>query len=139
MSTLFFQKNKKNFAPYIDPHRRFFHSHRRGRKLTAYPIRGPCKGRIFFGSSCRPLPFNPLVLLHLTPLQACMGFFASGRCWSTFLFRTTGLRAVEDFVVGVLRTLMGHTLTSSVSWALLPIPHFCLDYSTPFGDCQAFF
>lgn len=92
-----------------------------------------------FGSSCRPLPFNPLVLLHLTPLQACMGFFTSGRCWFTFIFRTTGLRAVEDFVRGVLRTLMGHTLTSSVSWALLPIPHFCLDYSTPFGVCQAFF
>lgn len=93
----------------------------------------------FFGSSCRPLPFNPLVLLHLTPLQACMGFFASGRCWFTFIFRTTGLRAVEDFVRGVLRTLMGHTLTSSVSWALLPIPHFCLDYSTHFALCQDFF
>lgn len=93
----------------------------------------------FFGSSCRPLPFNPLVLLHLTPLQAGLDFFASGRCWFTFIFRTTGLHAVEDFVRGVLRTLMGHTLTISVSWALLPIPHFCLDYSTPFGVCQAFF
>lgn len=59
--------------------------------------------------------------------------------WFTFIFRTTGLRAVEDFIRGVLLTLVGHTLTSSVSWALLPIPHFCLDYSTPFGVCQAFF
>ena len=68
-----------------------------------------------------------------------MGFFASGRCWFTFIFRTTGLRAVEDFVRGVLRTLMGHTLTSSVSWALLPIPHFYLDYSTHFALCHDFF
>ena len=34
---------------------------------------------------------------------------------------------------------MGHTLTSSVFWALLPIPHFCLDYSTHFALCQDFF
>ena len=48
---------------------------------------------------------------------------ATPRCWSTFIFRTTGLRAVEDFVRGVLLTLVGHTLTSSVSWAWLPFPH----------------
>ena len=49
---------------------------------------------------------------------------ATPRCWSTFIFRTTGLRAVEDFIRGVLLTLVGLTLTSSASWALLPIPHF---------------
>lgn len=46
------------------------------------------------------------------------------RCWFTLIYRTTGLRAVGDFIVEVLRTLMGHTLTSSVSWALLPFPLF---------------
>ena len=34
---------------------------------------------------------------------------------------------------------MGHTLTSSVSWALLPIPHLCLDYTTFFVACQDLF
>ena len=60
-------------------------------------------------------------------------------CWLTFIYRTTGLRAVEDFVGGVLLTLVGLTLTFSVSWALLPIPHFCLDYSTGCVLCQDFF
>lgn len=31
----------------------------------------------------------------------------SGRCWSTFIYRTTGLRAVEDFISKVLLTLVG--------------------------------
>ena len=36
---------------------------------------------------------------------------AAPRCWSTFVYRTTGLRAVGDFVSQVLQTLVGHTLT----------------------------
>ena len=55
------------------------------------------------------------------PLPEARGCVLSA--WFTFISRTTGLRAVEDFVRGVLLTLVGHTLTSSVSWALLPIPH----------------
>ena len=47
---------------------------------------------------------------------------AAPRCWSTFIYRTTGLRAVGDFVSQVLQTLVGHTLTSSDSWALLGFP-----------------
>ena len=61
-------------------------------------------------------------------------------CWSTFIYRTTGLRAVEDFVVEVLLTLVGHTLMLFAPLGLcFPSLIFCLDYNTPFGGCQALF
>ena len=62
------------------------------------------------------------------------------RCWSTFISRTTGLRAVEDFVIKDLPTLVGlASLTSSDFRALPCFPHLHLDYTTGFAVCQAFF
>ena len=62
------------------------------------------------------------------------------RCWFTFISRTTGLRAVEDFVIKDLPTLVGLTsLTSSDFRALPCFPHLHLDYTTGFAVCQAFF
>ncbi len=55
--------------------------------------------------------------------------------WLTFISRAVESRAVEDFIMGGLLTHVGRTLYR----AWLPFPHFCLDYSTPFGDCQALF
>ena len=58
----------------------------------------------------------------------------------TFIYRTVGLRrAVEDFISQVLQTLVGLTLTSSDSWALLGFPHLCLDYTTLLAACQELF
>ena len=71
--------------------------------------------------------------------SSALRFSAPRRCWSTFIFRTTGLRAVEDFINQVLLTLVGLTLTSSDSWALLGIPHLWLHYNTDFLICQVFF
>ena len=49
----------------------------------------------------------------LTPLTAHTSATQVGvadlTAWSTFIFRATGLRAVEDFIVEVLQTLVGHT------------------------------
>ena len=62
------------------------------------------------------------------------------RCWFTFISRTTGLRAVEDFVIKDLPTLVGlASLTSSDFRALPCFPHLHLDYTTGFAVCQAFF
>ena len=101
-----------------------------------YPLGIPCSS--LRGYPCLLLPAQVKGFGAVLPSSAhCLS--APRRCWSTFISRTTGLRAVEDFVVGVLLTLVGLTLTSSVSWALLPIPHLCLDYTILLAACQELF
>lgn len=73
------------------------------------------------GSSCRPLSRAYEVLPRVADLTA----------WFTFIYRVTGLRAVEDFVVGGLRTLVGHTICG-----LAPLPSLHIYYSTSCWDCQ---
>lgn len=55
--------------------------------------------------------------------------------WFTFIFRTPTPRAVEDFIVEVLRDSRGSTL----ALGLPRIPHLYLDYITNLAICQDLF
>lgn len=72
------------------------------------------------GSSCRPLSRAYEVLPRVADLTA----------WFTLIYRVTGLRAVEDFVVGDLRTLVGHTLAYPSASGLAPLPSLHIYYNT---------
>ena len=74
---------------------------------------------IYHGVLPSPIPTvrNTLGALHLSQLSQGLPHL---RAWFTFISRTTGLRAVEDFVSGVLYDLLVATLL------LLGLPRFPL-------------
>lgn len=98
-----------------------------------------------------PVKALPIFCPRLTaPPPRCGGFASvlpssahflsdARRCWFTFVYRTTGLRAVGDFVVGVLQTHVGRTLTFRPLGLCPASPCLCLDYSTLLAICQALF
>ena len=88
-------------------------------RLTA-----PCVGAGALRPSCRPLRSS-----SQTPAAAGSHLYTA----------TTGLRAVGDFVVGVLQTHVGRTLTFRPLGLCPASPCLCLDYSTLLAICQALF